>query len=61
MKAYGYVWCKSLALNIGDCDHVNVGPVSFNWGCKRTTEDDMHPGSDHPGRDHPGSDPSVPA
>ena len=25
-------------------DHVNVGPVSCNWGCKRTTEDDMYPG-----------------
>ena len=29
-------------------DHVNVSPVSFNWGRKRTIEDDMHPGSDHP-------------
>ena len=42
---------------VQDCaDHVNVGPVSFNWGRKRSIEDDLHPGSDHPGSDHPGSD-----
>ena len=29
-------------------DHVNVGPVAFNWGRKRTIEDEMHPGSGHP-------------
>ena len=33
-------------------DHVNVGPVSFNWRRKRTTEDDLHPGSDHPQCQH---------
>ena len=33
-------------------DHVNVGPVTFNGGRKRTTEDDMHPGSDHPQCQH---------
>ena len=40
-----FVTCKNLALNIDDCDsddHVSVGPVSFNWGRKRTIEDDMH-------------------
>ena len=26
--------------------------ISFHWGCKRTTEDDMHPGSDHPQCQH---------
>ena len=45
-------------LNIGDCvprdsdDHINIGPVSFNWGRKRTIEDDMHPGGDHPQCQH---------
>ena len=33
-------------------DHVNVGPVSFNWGRNKTIEDDMHPGSDHPHCQH---------
>ena len=33
-------------------DHINVGPVSFNWGCKRTIEDGMHPSSDHPQCQH---------
>ena len=33
-------------------DRVNVSPVSFNWRRKRTTEDDMHPGSDHPQCQH---------
>ena len=28
----------------------------LNLGCKRTTDDDKHPGSDHPGSDHSGSD-----
>ena len=27
--------------------HVNVGSVLFNWGRKRTIEDNMHPASDH--------------
>ena len=41
---YGYVWCKNLTLETisrDTDDHVNVGPVSFNWGYKRTIEDDM--------------------
>ena len=33
-------------------DHVNAGPILFNWGRKRTIEDDMHPGSDHPQCQH---------
>ena len=46
--------CKNTALNTGDCvsldsdDPVNVVPISFNWGRKRTIENDMHLGSDHP-------------
>ena len=54
----------NLALNIRDCislvtrisrdsdDHVNVGPVSFNWGGKIIAEDDMQPGSDQPHCQH---------
>ena len=52
---HGHVWCKNLAPNIGNYDsdgHVNVGLVSFNWGRKGTTEDDIHPGSDHPQCQH---------
>ena len=42
-------WLSALEAVYHDSDdHVNVGPVSFNWGHKRTIEDDMHPGIDHP-------------
>ena len=34
-------------------DRVNVGLVSINWGRKRTSEDDIHPGSNHPVSNHP--------
>ena len=47
---HGYVRLPTLNLCIShdSDDHVNVGPVSFNWGRKITIEDDVHPGSDHP-------------
>ena len=41
-----------LCISCGSNDHVNVGPVSFNWGRKRTIENDMHPGCDHPQCQH---------
>ena len=49
---------KNLALNIGDCisresdNHVSVCPILFNWGRKRSIENDMHPSSDRPQFQH---------
>ena len=45
-------WLSTLETVYSLDDHVNVSPISFNWGCKRTIEDDMHPGSDHPQCQH---------
>ena len=47
-------WLSTLGLCIprDSDDHINVGPVSLNWGRKRTIEDDVHPGSDHPQCQH---------
>ena len=41
---HGYVWCKNLALNIGE--------RLVNWKHERTIEDDVNPGSDHPQCQH---------
>ena len=41
-------WLSTLETVCDSDGHVNVGPISFNWGRKRTIEDDMHPGSDLP-------------
>ena len=46
----GYVWRKKpgsqhwiLCISRDSDDHVNVGPVSYNWGRKRTIDNDIHP------------------
>ena len=43
----GMFGVKTWLLTLGLCDHVNIGPVSFNWGHKRIIEDDMHPQCHH--------------
>ena len=35
------IWLSTLETAYLSDDHVNVGPVSFNWECKRTIEDDL--------------------